>query len=106
MPKPPEHELAPDPISDEETVETAIIPPPAAPPPVVPPPTPDGWPAGEQVVVDDAGGRRMVTPGPPLPPAEDPRRGNWLGPTLVFGARDRARGGAAVSQRRRQERHH
>jgi beta-lactam-binding protein with PASTA domain len=74
-------------VEDTPTVDTAVSPPyPPVPPPVVPPPGPGGYPAGEQVVIDEAGGTRVVTRDvrPPLPPDEDPRRWNWLTPALVF----------------------
>jgi beta-lactam-binding protein with PASTA domain len=86
-------------VDEAETADTAVGPP--VDPPVPPPP---GYPASEQVVVEDVGGPRSVTtatgervlvddPGgtrvvtrgrPPLPPDEDPRRWNWLTPALVF----------------------
>jgi beta-lactam-binding protein with PASTA domain len=109
MSTPPERTSATEPITVEstsETVETVVEPPlepPVAPP--VPPPPAAGFPAGEQVVVEDVGGAHYVTtpsgervlvndPGgtrvvtsgtrTPLPPDEDPRRWNWLTPALVF----------------------
>ena len=91
-------------VQDTETVETApLVEPPVAPP--VPPPPVAGYPAGEEVVVEevagahyettatgervlveDPGGTRVVTSDVrrPLPPDEDPRRWNWLTPALVF----------------------
>jgi beta-lactam-binding protein with PASTA domain len=87
MPTPPEYDLRPEDVVVDETVETAVTPPPPVPPPVPAPGYLDpGYPVSERVVVDDPSGTRVVTreTPPPLPPDEDPRRGNWLTPTLVF----------------------
>jgi beta-lactam-binding protein with PASTA domain len=106
MSTPPEHQIARDELVYDETADTVdtVVGPPVVPPVAPPPPLLDGYPAGERIVVEETAATRAATTpsgdrvlvddpartrvvsrevGPPYPPDEDPRRWNWLAPTLV-----------------------